>query len=128
MPRDTPGEVDVIAHFSRHLGGRIEGAGLRIQFHYNQAPGIHFKAEPSNEYRTAILSGLRDGLAVRFPRFPGTASLWVTEIMEHAVHSSQRAFYLAARMAIDQAFSLSELSSAQPALQADRPEAAGPAA
>ena len=92
-----------------HLGPRYEAAGLRIQFHYNQAPGIHFRIEPPAEYRDSIVQGLRDGLASRFPEFPATGSVWITEIAEHEVDSSQRAFYLAARMVMDQAFSLAGL-------------------
>ena len=89
-----------------HLGPRFEAAGLRVQFHYNQKPGIHFKAEPPAEYRDSILKGLRDGMALRFPNFPSTGSLWITEISAHEVDSSQRAFYRAARMVVDQAFGL----------------------
>ncbi len=95
--------------FSMHLGPRFEAAGLRIQFHYNQPPGIHFKAEAPAEYRDSILRGLRDGLASRFPDFPAAGSVWITEIAEHEVDSSQQAFYRAARMAIDQAFTLAQL-------------------
>jgi hypothetical protein len=94
-----------------HLGPRCQAAGLRIQFHYNQVPGIHFKIEPPEEYRDSILRGLRDGLALRFPRFPSTGAIWVTEISVHPVDSSQQAFYRAGRMAIDQAFSLIETAA-----------------
>ena len=96
----------MFGRYSIHLGPRFEAAGLRIQFHYNQTPGIHFKTEPPAEYRDSILRGLRDGLASRFPEFPATGSVWILEIAEHEVDSSQRAFYRAARMVIDQAFSL----------------------
>jgi hypothetical protein len=108
MPPDTPGELEVLARFSIHLGPRFEAAGLRVQFHYNQAPGIHFKVEPPEEYRGAILKGIVDGMAARFPGFPSTGSVWITEILEHEVDSSQRAFYRAGRLVIDQAYSLTE--------------------
>ena len=101
-----PGEVGHYAQYSKHLGPRYEGAGLRIQFHYNQVPGIHFKTSPPEEYREAILKGLQEGLAVRFPDFPSSASVWVTEIAAHEVDSSQMAFYKVARLVIEQAYSL----------------------
>jgi hypothetical protein len=85
------------------------GAGLRIQFHYNQPPGIHFQVAPPEEYAEAILKGLTDGLSLRFPDFPSNGSIWVLEIFDDLVDSSQRAFYKAARMIIDQAYSLLEI-------------------
>ena len=117
----SPGEVEVFGSYSMHLGPRYEAAGMRVQFHYNQTPGIHFKTEPPEEYRDSILRGLRDGLALRFPQFPSAGSLWVTEIFAHEVDSSQRAFYRAARMVIDQAFGLA--TNAEP----NAPPNGGPA-
>src|SRR5215212_1847333 len=108
MNRKVPGELEVYGYFSQHLGPRFESAGLRIQFHYNQQSGIRFKVQPKVDCADSILQGLRDGLALRFPEFPQNASIWVTEVTEHPIQSSARAFYLAARMAIDQAFSLAE--------------------
>jgi hypothetical protein len=70
MTISLPGEVELITHFSRHLGPRFEAAGVRVQFHYNQIPGIHFKTEPSEEYREAIVRGLSEGMALHFPEFP----------------------------------------------------------
>lgn len=75
-------------------------------FHYNQAPGIHFKAAVSEEYREAILKGIKDGMSIRFPDFPATGSIWITEVTEHPVDSSQIAFYQAARCAIEEAYAL----------------------
>src|SRR6266478_3226740 len=43
MPPATPGEIELYSHFRQHLGPRYEVAGLRVQFHYNQTPGIHFQ-------------------------------------------------------------------------------------
>lgn len=103
----NPGEVEVFGTFSKHLGPRFSGAGLGIQFHYNQEPGIHFKTDVPSEYREAIMKGLRDAMATRFPDFPQSASIWVTRVEPHAVDSSWTAFYLAARMVVEQAFSLS---------------------
>ena len=104
--RATPGEVEVHGTFSQHSGPRIVGAGLRIQFHYNQTPGIHFKADVPSEFREAILKGLRDGLRHRFPQFPESASIWITQVDAHDVDSSSMAFYRAARMVVEQAYSL----------------------
>ena len=105
----SPGQVEVYGHFSKHLGPRFIGAGLRIEFHYNQSPGIDFKAEASDEYRPAIMKGIRDGMAARFPAFPTTGSIWVTEVTEHPIDSSPWAFYLAARCAVEQAYILTQV-------------------
>lgn len=104
---NAPGEVEVYGRYSKHLGPRFEGAGLGIQFHYNQIPGVHFKVEPREEYRGAILRGIEDGIAARFPDFPRSGSIWITEISD-GIDSSQQAFYLAAVMVIEQAFTLTE--------------------
>jgi hypothetical protein len=108
MSQKAPTEGVYYSYFSIHLGGKFESAGLRIEFHYNQIPGIHFKVGLSDEYKEAILRGLQDGLALHFPEFPKTGSIWVIEVNEHEVDSSRRAFYRVARMVIDQAFSLGQ--------------------
>ena len=108
MKHITPGEVELSCLYKSHLGPRYEGAGLRIQFHYNQPPGIHFKVTPREEYAEPILKGLEDGLRLRFPDFPSTGSIWILEIFDDPVNSDERAFYRAARMIIDQAYSLLE--------------------
>ena len=107
----APGEVELSAYFRKHLGPRFEAAGLRVQFHYNQPPGIHFKIAAPEEYREAIIRGIRDGLALRFPDFPNSASVWILDVTVDEVESSRRAFYRAGRMVIDLAFSLTESSS-----------------
>ena len=89
------------------------GAGLRLQFHPNQPPGIHYKVAVNEEYRAAILKGIKDGISIRFPNFSETASIWITEVTEHPVDSSQLAFYIAARCAIDQAYCLSQVAYEQ---------------
>lgn len=106
MTAKFPAEIEVYGQYSQHLGPRYEGAGIRLQFHWNQPPGIHFKAIPPKEYEDAILKGIKEGLELRFPDMPNWASVWITEITAHEVDSSQRAFYRASRMAIDQAYSL----------------------
>ena len=108
MTSKVPGELKVSGYFWKHLGGYCAAAGLRIQFEYNQTPGIHFKVEPPEEYGQWILKGLQDGMALRFPEFPPTGSIWITEIQADPVDSSPRAFYQAGRMVIDQALSLIE--------------------
>jgi hypothetical protein len=108
MARNAPGEIELCSNYSVHLGPRFEAAGLRIQFHYNQTPGIHFKVEPPQEYKDAILKGIQDGMALRFPDFPKTGSVWITAIILHPVDSCERAFYRASRMVIDQAYSFVE--------------------
>jgi hypothetical protein len=102
----TPGECELFGSYRVHLGPRMEAAGLGIQFHYNQVPGIHFKTAVADEYRNAILQGLQEGMALRFPDFPETGSVWVVDVKADEVESSRRAFYRAARLVIEQAFSL----------------------
>jgi hypothetical protein len=84
-------------------------AGLRLQFRHNQIPGLHFKATISEEYREAITKGIKDGISARFPDFPETGSIWITEVTEYPVDSCQRAFYIAARCVIEQAYALAQL-------------------
>ena len=110
MPIDHPGEVEHCAYFSMHLGPRFQSAGLRVQFHYNEVPGIHFKVEPPAEYADAILKGLQDGLDRYFPRFPATASVWINEVIAHEIDSSQTAFYKAGVLVIRQAIALLEIA------------------
>jgi hypothetical protein len=110
MPMSHPGEVEHYAFFNTHLGPRFQSAGLRIQFHYNQLPGIHFIVEPPEEYAAAILKGLSDGLARYFPNFPDTGSVWVKEVTVHDVSSSQAALYRAGLLVMSQAFALVEIA------------------
>ncbi len=104
--------MELYSYFSIHHGPRYSAAGLRVQFHYNQVPGIHFKVTPPEEYRAHILRGLQEGLALRFPEFPSNSSLWVTEVTVHEVDSSAQAFYRVARLVIDQARSLADIAKA----------------
>jgi hypothetical protein len=105
----SPGELEVSGTFRLHLGPRFQGAGLTVQFHYNQIPGIDFKANVREEYRAAILKGLNEGMTLRFPNFPEKGSVWITAIADNDIDSSQMAFYKAARMVIEQAFALSTI-------------------
>jgi hypothetical protein len=98
-------DAEYYAFFRIHLGPRFTAAGVGVQFHYNQKPGIHFKVEVREEYRRGILKGITEGLATRFPDFPSSASIWVTVVTQHIVDSSEDAFYQAARLAIEQAYS-----------------------
>lgn len=88
------------------------GAGLGLQFHHNQTPGIHFKTPVREEYREAIVKGIKDGMSIRFPDFPETGSIWITEVTEHTVDSSPMAFYLAARCVIEEAYALTHAKHA----------------
>ena len=108
MSHDAPGELELAVSFRKHLGGHFAAASLRIQFHHNQTPGIHFKVAVPTEFQDAIRAGLRDGVAVRFPNFPANASIWVLDVEVDPVDSSWRAFYCAARLIIDQASALRE--------------------
>jgi hypothetical protein len=46
----------------------------------------------------------------RFPDFMPAGSIWVTEVIAHEVDSSQRAFYRAGRLVVDQAYSIGEIA------------------
>lgn len=109
MPSNHPGEVEHYAFFSAHLGPRFQSAGLRVQFHYNQEPGIHFIAQPPEEYAEAIMKGLRDGLTRYFPGFPDSGSVSVNEITVHDVNSSQASFYRAGLLVMSQALAFAEI-------------------
>ncbi len=110
MPSKTPVEIELYSHFIQHRGPKLEAAGLRVQFHGNQAPGIHFKLRAANGYCVAIKRGIEEGMASRFPDFLETGSVWVTEITEHPIDSSEHAFYRAARSVIEQAYALAALT------------------
>lgn len=101
------GGLEVSGSFRKHVGPTFIGAGLRLQFHTGE-PGIHFKTNVSEEYQNAILQGINDAMRERFPRFPPTGSVWITEVMEHPIDSSQAAFYMAARAVIEQAYVLTQ--------------------
>ena len=109
MACNSPDYLEVYGHFRLYVGPRYIGAGLRLDFCHDQPPGIHFKVQPlEEECRDLIVRGLQEGMALRFPEYLSTGSIHVTEITEHPADSSQMAFYCAARMAIDQAFSICE--------------------
>jgi hypothetical protein len=108
---DTPGEVELTASFRTHLGPRFESAGVRIQFHYNQVPGIHVKVRINEEYRESLLQGLRDGVQLYFPNLLRSGSICILDVYEHEVDSSKRAFYKAGRLAIEQAYALKLLGA-----------------
>jgi hypothetical protein len=107
-----PGEIEVYSFFRKHLGPRYVSAGLGIQFHYNQEPGIHFKATVSAEYRESIIRGLTQAMSIRFPDFPRTGGIWIIEVTVDPVASSEEAFREAARVAVEQAFLLTASSPA----------------
>lgn len=110
MPLNHPGEVEHYAFFSAHLGPRFQSAGLRVQFHYNQEPGIHFIIQPPEEYADAIMKGLTQGLTRYFPNYPDSGSVWVKEVTVHDVDSSQAAFYRAGLLVMSQAFAFVEIA------------------
>jgi hypothetical protein len=114
----APGPVEAYGHFSQHLGPRYMAAGLRIKFEYNQIPGTHFKVAVSEEYRESIVNGIKESMSIRFPDFPETGSIWMTEVTEHPIDSSLRAFYLAARCVIELAYTLTQLRDHQSPKQA----------
>lgn len=71
---------------------------------------MHFIVPPPEEYVDAILKGLRQGLARYFPNFPDSGCVWVKELTVHDVDSSPAAFYRAALLVMNQAFTLAEIA------------------
>lgn len=112
MAQSTPGEIEVQGFYRKHFGPRMEAAGLRVQFHYNQKPGVHFRTEVPQEYRAAILRGIEEGMTARYPDFPKTGSIWITEVLVDEVNSCERAFYKAGRLVIEQAYALQNMKQA----------------
>jgi hypothetical protein len=108
--------TSVYAHFHRIVGPRAEEAGVRISFHHDDASGVNFKII-CGEYKDAITKGIQDGMASRFPDFLKTGSVWITEITEHPINSSNSAFYLAARSVIEQAYIISQVKYQPSALK-----------
>jgi hypothetical protein len=107
--------LEVYSYFRKHLGPRFAAAGIMLQFHSNQIPGIHFKAVVSEEFKEGIRKGILEGLSFRFPELTKRMSVWVTEVTEHPVDSSERAFYMAAHCAIEQAYLLTQTMQPLPA-------------
>jgi len=102
--------LEVYGYFRKNLGPRSQSAGLRMQFSDNRTtPNVHFKVAVSEEYKGAIVKGIKDGMSLRFPDFLETGSVWITEATEHPVDSSCWAFYWAARCAIESAYTLSQV-------------------
>lgn len=105
-----PLQIEHLAWFRQHLGGRFRAAGLRIQFHDNQEAGIHWKVACPDEYRAAILQGLQEGMQDAFPQYLASNGVWITEVLADDVSSSSDAFYRAGLLVVAQAKALLELS------------------
>lgn len=107
---EVPLQIEHLAWFSQHLGGRFRTAGLRIQFHDNQEAGILWKVACPEEYRAAIVQGLRDGMNDAFPQYLASRGVWITQVLVDDVNSSPDAFYRAGLLVVAQAKTLLELS------------------
>ena len=102
--------MEIYSYFKKHLGPRSMSAGLRLRFDEGHGdPGLRFGADVSHEYQAAIGKGLEDGLSIRFSDSRNTVSIRVESTDEDHVDSSEMAFYLAARCAIEQAFVLTHV-------------------
>ncbi|KAB0325162.1 MULTISPECIES: hypothetical protein [Janthinobacterium] len=106
----VPLQIEHLAWFSQHLGGRFRAAGLRIQFHDNQEAGIQWKVACPEEYQAAILQGLREGMNDAFPQYLASRSVWITDVLVDDVNSSPDAFYRVSLLVVAQAKMLLELS------------------
>ena len=100
--------MEILAGFTLHHGPRMSGGAIRIQLHGNQPSGIHFKVEPSEiGYRRGIEKGLREGVEAN-PSLKSMA-IWVVEVQEHPVDSSENAFYRVALLAIEEVLALKRI-------------------
>jgi len=107
MSDRIPNEIEAFAQYRRHLGPRMEAAGVGLQFHGNQGVGIAFKASPKEAVvRAAIQKGIEDGILARYGAPLSDRAIWVTRVEEDPVDSSPMAFYFAARGAVDLAHSI----------------------
>lgn len=106
----VPLQIEHLAWFSQHLGGRFRTAGLRIQFHDNQEAGIRWRVACPEEYQAAILQGLHEAMSGAFPQYLASSGLWITEVLVDKISSSPDAFYRAALLVVAQAKALLELS------------------
>ncbi len=103
--------MEIYSYYNKNLGPKSQSAGLRVQFIENRGePGIHYKTDVGHEYRAAIVKGLEDGLAIRFPDSRHTASITIEASDEHPIDSCPNAFYLTARCIIEQAYVLSHIT------------------
>jgi hypothetical protein len=82
----------------------MEPAGLRVGFITIRSRESILRFSQAKSIVTAILKGIEEGMAARFPGFPDTGSIWITEISEHEVDSCARAFYLVGRLVVDRAY------------------------
>lgn len=106
----VPLQIEHLAWFSQHLGGRFRAAGLRIQFHDNQEAGIQWKVACPEEYQAAILQGLHEGMNEAFPQYLASSGVWIMEVLVDDVNSSSDAFYRAGLLVVAQAKALLALS------------------
>ena len=103
-----PGDSKVTASFERQLGAKLQSAGVTIQFVSNSDPGIYFRVSPIEpSYMKAIHEGIRQGIEKRFPGYADEGAVWVIDIIESELSSSNTAFYFAGRLAVEQAYTLS---------------------
>ena len=70
MSDGSPGELEVYGYFSAHLGPRSVAAGLRIQFLYNQSPGIHFRGSLRKSIETPLSKVFWMDWLCDFPSYP----------------------------------------------------------
>jgi hypothetical protein len=49
-------------------------------------------------------------MASRFPDFPKTGSIWITEVLVDEIDSCDLAFYKAGRLVVEQAYALKQLA------------------
>jgi hypothetical protein len=101
----APSQIEIYGSFRRHLGPRFESAGIGLVFLSDENFGVDCIAECSDPLVVpAIRRGIEERVSELFSNLRHRFRVEVVKIDYHNVDSSARAFYLAARAAIDQAF------------------------
>ena len=94
------GQIQIEYRFSRHLGPRIEAAGVTLDLCTSEEYSFMSKVKwPDADYTSAVERGARDGLTESGIDPDQGVSITLKEISFHEVDSCERAFYLAAKCA-----------------------------
>jgi hypothetical protein len=105
---NAPRQLEVFGSFRRHLGPRFEAAGVGLVFLPDRPFGVDFTVECSDPLViSAIRRGIEERVSELFSDLRCSFRVQVSKIDYDEVDSCARAFYLAARAAIDQAFVIS---------------------
>jgi len=99
-----PKTLKLFWRFETHAGARFLRAGIGLQFHTSGPPRVQIQPAVAAEERAALVRGLEEGLSHRFPDFPATSGVTVTDLEIDPVHTSPLDLYRAGKLAIEQAW------------------------